>query len=60
MRIIRLRFGLKIVVQNVVNKIKQPKSPHHHPIVVFMTNQPHRMKHLIQHQHVNVKQKVRQ
>jgi hypothetical protein len=56
-----LRFGLKIVVLNVVNKIKQQKNPHHHPIVVYMTNQHHRMKLLIQQQqHVNVKQKVQQ
>jgi hypothetical protein len=49
-----IRFGSKIVVQNVVNKIKQQKNRHHHQIVVYMKNQHHQMKHHF----VNVNLKV--
>ena len=46
-----LRYGLKIVGPNVVNKIKRQKNHHHHQIVVFMTNQYRPMKlHYQQHQ----------
>jgi hypothetical protein len=51
MKILLFRFGLKIVVPNVVNKIKQQKNHHHHQIVVYMTNQHHPMKLHIQQHH---------
>ena len=43
--ILMFRFGLKIVVRNVVNKIKQLKSLHlhRHQIVVYLKNMKHHL-----------------
>lgn len=47
------RFGLKIVVLNVVNKIKQLKNRHHHRIVAFTTNQHLQLTHHIHRQQLH-------